>query len=198
MKLKQFVTILLLVAALGIQACSDDDTPPIENVEEEITQVILTFTNTQDAGDVVTAEWLDADGAGGGTPVIDDIVLSANMNYELSVEFYNTLESPAENISEEVAEEAEEHMIFYEFSDAVFQDPDGNGNIDNRDDAVNYNDTDSDGLPLGLSTDWVTSDLNATGSFRLLLKHQPGIKSSTSSSADGETDVDVTFDITVQ
>jgi len=183
---------------LFFQACSDDDVPPIENIEEEITQVILTFTNVQDASDVVTAEWLDADGEGGNPPVIDDVVLTANVNYELSVTFFNTLENPAVNISDEVEEEAEEHMIFFAFADPLFQDPSGTGNVDSRSGVVNYNDTDSNGLPLGLSTDWVTSETPANGSFRLVLKHQPGIKSESSTVADGESDADVSFDVSVE
>ena len=196
--MRYFWTLLLATAVLGMQACNDDDDPPIENVEEEITQVILTFTNTQDANDVVTAEWLDADGEGGGAPVIDDVVLTANMNYELSIEFFNTLENPAEDITEEVSEEDDEHMIFFGFSETLFQDPDGNGNIDNRADAVNYNDQDANGQPLGLSTDWVTAAAAADGTLRIVLKHQPGIKSATSTAADGESDVDVTFNVAVQ
>ena len=198
MKARVFLSLLLVGAMLFFQACSDDDVPPIENIEEEITQVILTFTNVQDASDVVTAEWLDADGEGGNPPVIDDVVLTANVNYELSVTFFNTLENPAVNISDEVEEEAEEHMIFFAFADPLFQDPSGTGNVDSRSGVVNYNDTDSNGLPLGLSTDWVTSETPANGSFRLVLKHQPGIKSESSTVADGESDADVSFDVSVE
>jgi hypothetical protein len=198
MEARVLLSILLVGAMLFFQACSDDDVPPIENIEEEITQVILTFTNVQDANDIVTAEWLDADGEGGNPPVIDDVVLTANVNYELSITFFNTLENPAVNISDEVEEEAEEHMIFFAFADPLFQDPSGTGNVDSRSGVVNYNDTDSNGLPLGLSTDWVTSETPGNGSFRLVLKHQPGIKSESSTVADGESDADVSFDVSVE
>ncbi|MCA6075503.1 hypothetical protein [Fulvivirga sedimenti] len=190
-----FVLSVMLFAFTG---CGDDDVPPVENVEEEITQVLLTFTNTQDAGDVVTAEWLDADGEGGNAPTVDDVVLDASKSYSLSIEFFNTLETPAEDITEEVSEEADEHMIFFGFSETVFANPDGNGNIDSRADAVNYDDEDTNGLPLGLLTSWTTSDVASTGTFRVVLKHQPGLKTATSTSADGETDVDVTFPLILQ
>ncbi len=198
MKSSILLSSLLLAGMLFVQGCGDDDVPPVENIEEEITQVILTFTNVQDANDVITAEWLDADGEGGNPPVIDDVVLPANNGYELSISFFNTLENPPENISDEVEEEAEEHMIFFAFSESVFQDPAGTGNVDSRSGAVNYNDSDSNGLPLGLSTDWVTSDVAAAGTLRIVLKHQPGIKSETSTAADGESDVDVSFNVTVE
>ena len=62
-------------------------------------------------------------------------------------------------------------------------DPDGDGNIDNRDDPVNYGDMDDGGLPVGLLTDWTTActvEGNVTDIFRVVLKHQPDIKSATS------------------
>ncbi len=189
---------VLSVMILSISACGDDDVPPVENVEEEITQVILTFTNTVDAGDVVTAEWLDADGEGGSAPTIDDIILDPTKTYSLSIELFNTLVNPAEDITEEVSEEADEHMIFFGFSETVFSDPEGDGNIINRADPVNYDDQDSNGFPLGLLTSWTTNDAAASGTFRIVLKHQPGLKTATSTSADGETDVDVTFPIMVE
>ena len=39
---------------------------------------------------------------------------------------------------------------------------------------------------------------SADGSFNVVLKHQPGVKSATSTANDGGTDVDITFDISVQ
>ena len=61
------------------------------------------------------------------------------------------------DIDEEVAEESDEHMFFFSWTDDVFEDPAGDGNIDNRNDDVNYSDEDSKGLPLGLTTTWRTS-----------------------------------------
>ncbi len=180
-----------------LASCGDDDEPPMVNPEEEITRVELTFTNTADPSDVVSAVWLDADGDGGQDPTIEPIVLDGNKTYDMDILFTNTLETPPEDITEEVEEEADEHMIFFAFTDNIFSDPAGNGNADNRDDAVNYNDQDSNGFPLGLSTTWST-DAADQGTFRVILKHQPDIKSATSTSADGETDVDVTYDLIIQ
>ncbi|MEJ0033544.1 MAG: hypothetical protein WDO15_25825 [Bacteroidota bacterium] len=89
------------------------------------------------------------------------------------------------------------------WTDLVFADPGGNGNIDDRTDRMNYtggsDSVDSSGLPLGLTTTWKTTDIvvpNAT--FHVVLKHQPGVKSSTSTSTDGETDLDVSFQFKIQ
>jgi hypothetical protein len=187
----------LLAGTLLFSSCGDDDEPPAVNPEEEITRVELTFTNVADGSDVVSAVWLDEDGDGGQDPTIEPIVLDASKTYDMDILFTNTLETPPEDITEEVEEEADEHMIFFAFTDNIFADPAGNGNADNRDDDVNYNDQDSNGFPLGLSTTWSTGDADQ-GTFRVILKHQPDIKSATSTSADGETDVDITYDLIIQ
>jgi hypothetical protein len=64
---------------------------------------------------------------------------------------------------------------------------------------VNYNDFDENSLPVGLSTSWTTEcvEENVSGKFRLVLKHQPDIKSATSTAEDGGTDLDLEWDINV-
>jgi hypothetical protein len=195
---RTFFTMLTMAAvAVGFSSCSDDDDPPIENQEEEITRVVATFVNVDNGADIVTAEWLDADGEGSGAPVIDDITLAPNTTYTMSLTLENTLESPVEDITVEVEEEDDEHMFFFGFTDALFSDPSGDGNIDNRQDPVNYEDMDDNMQPVGLVTTWTTGDA-ATGSLRIVLKHQPDIKSATSTADDGESDVDISFDVTVE
>ncbi|NJC26544.1 T9SS type A sorting domain-containing protein [Neolewinella antarctica] len=98
-----------------------------------------------------------------------------------------------EDITTEIMEEDDEHLFFFAFAEGVFSDPTGDGNIDNRADAVNYKDVDENGFPVGLSTNWTTQASMGGGEFRVVLKHQPGIKSATSTTDDGGTDVDLTF-----
>jgi hypothetical protein len=109
------------------------------------------------------------------------------------MELLNSIEG--EDITEEIMEEDEEHMFFFAWTEGIFSDPMGDGNADNRADAVNYNDFDANGQPVGLSTDWTTSAGMTNGTFRVVLKHQPGIKSATSTIADGGTDVDLTWNV---
>jgi hypothetical protein len=104
---------------------------------------------------------------------------------------------PEYDITEEVEEEADEHMFFFAWTNNTFSNPTGNGNVDNRSDAVNYVDKDSKGLPLGLETSWTTIITSGNGTFRVILKHQPDLKSATTTSNDGESDLDVTFNLTV-
>lgn len=164
------------------------------NEEEEVINKIALIFTPNGGGDPISATWFDADGDGVGNPTIDDIELTANTSYEMSITLENTLES--EDITEEIEEEADEHMFFFEFTTDLFSDPLGNGNFDNRNDDLNYNDEDENGFPLGLSTNWTTGG-TSSGDFRIVLKHQPGLKSSTSDATVGGTDVDISFSIAI-
>jgi len=65
---------------------------------------------------------------------------------------------------------------------------------------MNYNDFDSNNLPVGLSTNWEAEcfdDDVLTGTFQVILKHQPDIKTENSTVDDGGTDVDLTFGVTI-
>jgi len=172
---------------------NDADAPACENEEEIITDVVLTFTPDGE-GDVITARAQDPDGEGVlPLEVLDDILLQENTTYTMTISLTNEIEG--EDITEEIEEEDEEHMFFFGFTEGIFSDPTGDGNVDNRPDPVNYNDFDSNNLPVGLSTDWTTTAAMNSGTLRIVLKHQPDIKSETSSINDGGTDVDLTWNV---
>lgn len=189
---------LLFTTILLVTSCGDDDVPPEENEEETITDITLTFTPA--TGAPVTATWVDADGEGAGNPVFKQIALAANTTYTLSIDLVNAIDpADPESITEEVEKEADEHMFFFGWTDGLFSSPTGNGNLGagNRANVVNYEDQDDASLPLGLETTWTTSAAT-TGEFRVILKHQPDIKSATSDSTNGESDVDITWEATVK
>jgi len=196
---------LLALLALPVLFTGCDDDPAKENTPELITQVKLTFTPLT-TGSTVVVTATDPDGAGPQSLVVDGpIMLTQSTTYDLSIELINGLLNPSDDgydITAEVEEEADEHQFFFRFSDGVFSSPTGTGNI--KDNAstptgpINYQDADVNGKPLGLVTRWVTDNVEVSGkSFRIVLKHQPGIKSATSTSLDGETDLDITFELTV-
>lgn len=168
----------LAVAMFGMTACDDDEAPEAENESEVITTVKLTFT-PQGGGDALVYQAIDADGDGPGNIQIDDITLSANATYTVALEFLNELESPAEDITEEVEEEGQEHQIFYTVDPSNLL-------------SVAYSDQDAGGLPIGLSTTWTTLDAG-NGTVSVVLKHQPDIKTGSSGINDGETDINVNF-----
>lgn len=180
-------------------ACSDDD-PKKENTPELITEVTLTFTPTG-GGSVVEAIATDKDGEGVQKLTVDGpIDLAAGATYTLTIELINGLVDPTEDeydITAEVREEGHEHMFFFGWTNNVFSDPAGNGNIDTRADDVNYTDEDDNELPIGLSTRWTAAESSASGTFRVMLKHQPKKKTATSTSATGESDIDLTFTVNV-
>ena len=172
---------------------NDADAPACENEEEIITDVVLTFT-PMDGGDVVTARAQDPDGEGAlPLEVLDDILLQESTTYTMTMTLTNEIEG--EDITEEIREEDEEHMFFFGFTEGIFSDPTGDGNIDNRPDPVNYNDFDSNNLPVGLSTDWTTTAAMNSGTLRIVLKHQPDAKTETSTINEGGTDVDLTWNV---
>jgi hypothetical protein len=182
----------------------DDNEPQKEDVPELITKVTLTFTPA--SGTTVIVHATDPDGEGVQDLAVDSpIILEANKTYVMSISLANGLAEPTSpdyNVTQEVEEHGDEHMFFFGWTGNLFTNPTGSGNISNRQNAVNYsgdpNSVDQNNLPLGLSTTWTTGNGGATGTFRILLKHQPGLKSTTSTSSDGETDVDVTFELKIQ
>ena len=105
----------------------------------------------------------------------------------------------AEDIGAEIAEEADEHQFFFAFSNDAFANPTGDGNIDNASDAINYNDSDENGNPLGMNTSWETSSSALSGgSFTVRLQHQPGVKTASSGANDGDSDFDLTFVLNIE
>ncbi|UXP31466.1 hypothetical protein N6H18_14025 [Reichenbachiella agarivorans] len=193
--LKKYSIYAVMLGGLIFTGCSDDDTPEVENEEEVITDVTLVFTNDDDPSDVVTARAEDPDGAGlQELTILDEINLGLNKSYTLTLQIENNLNSPGEDITEEVEEESDEHQFFFSFTDGAFANPTGDGNIDNAADPLNYNDEDANGNPVGLSTAWTTAaNALSAGSFSLKLQHLPDIKSSTSEATDGDTDIALTF-----
>ncbi len=191
---------LMLVAGslLFLSSCKKDDPQP-ENIPEAITTATFTFTPTTGAPVIVTA--IDSDGDGPKDRVLSGpINLVKNMPYTLTITLINELAKPTDpefNVTEEVEEEGDEHMFFFAWTNNAFFNPTGNGNVDNRSDAVNYGDKDANNLPLGLQTTWTTIDISSSGTFTVKLKHQPGLKSATTTSSDGESDLDVTFNLNV-
>jgi len=201
---KKYSMYTLLAAGILFTGCkkkdNDEDVPEPENELEVITDVKLVFTNTSDANDVVEARAQDTDGAGvKELEILDEINLDTSKTYTLTFEIFNNLESPGEDIGDEIKEEDDEHQIFFSFSNDAFTNPLGNGNIDNASDPLNYNDADGNGNPVGLSTTWTTSSaLLSAGAFTVRLQHQPDVKTSTSGANDGDTDFDLSFVLNIK
>ena len=190
----------ILLFAFVITGCKEDDdvVPEAENEEEVITDVKLIFTNTSDTTDIVQASAQDPDGVGiEELEILEAINLDTSKTYVLIFEITNSIEG--EDIGAEIEEEAIDHQIFFSFSDNTFANPIGDGNIDNSSDPLVYNDEDSNGNVLGLSTNWTTPSTQLTnGVFTVRLQHQPDIKNGSSAATDGDTDFELQFVLNIQ
>ena len=108
--------------------------------------------------------------------------------YTGSITILNETESPAENVTEEVEEEDKDHQFFFETTVTGL--------------TVEYTDFDGDGNPVGLST-FLTTGAAGSGDLTVTLKHEPdksasGVADGDMTNAGGETDISVTWAITVE
>ncbi len=184
--------IFLLIAIpffISLSSCSKDEPedPIIPNEEEVITTLQYTLT-PDNGGTPVVLSFQDLDGDGGDAPIITGGTLDANSLYNGVLVLLNELESPAEDITEEIEEEALDHQFFYQTSLS---------DID-----ITYADMDNNGNPIGLST-LVTTTNASSGTLTIILRHEPnkdasGVSDGDISNAGGETDIEVTFDVEVQ
>lgn len=196
---------LFPLALLLATACKDvEETPSATDPVEVITTVVLTFT-PDGGGSALTFTWADPEDDGG--PVIDDVVLPSGA-YTLDVAFLNELEEPAEDITEEVADEADQHQVFFTGSGV-----EGPATGLNASAVIThaYADTDVDGLPVGLENDIETVQAG-TGELTVTLRHVPpedgaavkveGLAEAVADggfgSIGGDNDAQVTFPVEVQ
>ncbi len=196
--------LLFLNSLLFLSGCKKDD-PTKEDVPELITKATITFTpSSGSSGSLVVVTATDPDFNGAQDIKVDGTInLAKGAVYTLTILLVNELYETTDekyDISKEIEKQAGEHQFFFSWTGGLFSNPLGDGNIDNRNDPLNYGASlDKNGRPLGLTTTWKTSSNVSTGnnSFRVLLKHQPDLKSNTSTSDDGESDLDLTFTISV-
>ena len=180
--IKFFISAIFCLALItSLTSCSDDDNPDPVNEEEVITTARLTLIPVG-SGDTVVFQSVDADGDGPGAPA-NTVTgsINANSQYVGSVEFLNELEDPAEDITEEVSEEDDEHQVFFSFT--------GGSNS-----TVTYSDADENGNPVGLSISFNSGSAATGNTLTLTLKHEPTKPNDgTAAGAGGETDIEAVF-----
>lgn len=203
--IRPLVLTAVLSATFALTGCFDVENPDDgENEGEVITRVALTFT-PDGGGDAVVAAFADPENDG--NPTIDPITLENGTAYTLALTFENQLADPVEDITAEVAEEADEHQVFV-YGSAV----EGPATGDNAAAVVThaYADEDDAGLPIGLENT-ITATAAGSGEFKVMLRHLPaedGVAVKVAGLAEafatdgnaiaGDADVDVTFDLTVE
>ena len=181
-----FIAVLLCFTLLT--SCDKDDEdngddPKVseEHEEELITTVRLSLTKEGESA-ATTFSWKSDGQATGEAQSRDSIKLEANATYALSAQFLNESETPAEDITEEIEEEKDEHLLIFLPSSTLKL-------------SYSYSDTDD---PLGLSGTVTTSEAS-TGDLRVVLRHEPKSKDTPTdlTAVGGSTDVDVTFGVKI-
>lgn len=186
------LSLAMLATAATITGCKKDKDDPVApslppNEEEVITTLRLTFTSVG-GGETKVFNFVDADGDGGGAPVITADTLSSDSTYSVAIEVLNESESPAEDITAEIVAEDEEHQFFFQVSGVNA--------------TISYADADGNLRPIGLLTNWAMGAAGA-GTVMVTLRHEPdkgaaGVSAGDITNAGGETDIEVTFPLVVQ
>jgi len=182
-----------LLFATAITSCKKEEEdpitpPPPTNEEEVITTLVLTFVDAENSSNVFELRFSDPDGNGGGAPVITSDPLPADRAFVVSISVLNESADPDVNITAEIQAEDELHQFFFLVTDANL--------------SMSYADADSNGQPVGLISSGVTGAAS-TGTLMVTLRHQPdkngaNVTAGDITNAGGETDITVTFPVTVQ
>lgn len=184
----KFLSLLFIATTVFVSCNNNDDDPEPVNEEEVITTLIATLT-PQGGGTAIELKSQDLDGDGPNAPVITvSGNLAANTTYTGEMRVLNETETPAENVTEEVAEEDDEHQFFFTPTNNIV--------------TVAYTDMDGNGNPIGIAFT-VTTTTAGTGNLTITLRHEPnksaaGVSDGDITNAGGETDIEATFAITVQ
>lgn len=198
---------IVSTAMLVLNACKKDPVQPIVNTpvpptnEEELitTMKVMLHDTTTHTDMIYTFSDLDGDGGNpavfGGTNQSDSVIhITKNHVYECKILLLDQSKSPVDTISNEVEEEANDHMFFFNSTN-----PTGNpytvyltGSMT----TIKYLDLDGNNRGLGLKTLWNTPTMAMPKSaLTIELKHQPSVKNGTY--APGETDIQVPFKLQV-
>jgi hypothetical protein len=171
----------LVVLMMTFSSCKKDDPTPV-NEEEVITTLKIVLT-PNGGGIPVTLEFRDQDGDGSVAPVKTvSGSLNANKTYTGVITLQDESRAVVKDITPEVQEEAEEHLFCFATTGSNL--------------TVTGTDADANGLPIGLTSSWVTTSAGST-SIKITLRHQPGTKTGLCPGT-GETDVEVDFSLVVQ
>ena len=146
----------------------------------------MTITLTpSDASGSVTLQTQDLDGDGPNAP---DVTVSGNLKsgvlYNGAIVLLNETESPAENATMEIEEEGKEHQFFFTVGSGL-------------DITTEYLNFDSDGNPLGTKFSLIARSAG-NGLMTVTLRHEPKKPNSGLEDAGGGTDLEASFNVTVE
>lgn len=176
--------VVLSTLLISFSACNTDEPKPDDEPNNE-SELITTFKiELKDSltNQIKIFYFKDLDGEGGNpTTQLDTIRLKSQSVYLCSVFMLDESKNPVDDITEEIKEEADEHLLVYKVTAANL--------------SINITDKDSKNLPLGLLSNWVVGNAS-NGQLLVSLKHQPDIKDG--STDKGETDVEINFPVIIR
>ena len=177
------VFVLGILASI-ITSCSNDDENPVAVDEEEVITTMNVFLSSTNNGNIVLQSQ-DLDGDGPNAPEITiSGNLAANTTYTGNIQLLNETETPADNITTEVSEEALEHQFFFNTSGSIA--------------STTYSDEDLDGNPVGILFELTTGPVG-NGTIQITLRHEPKKPNDgTLADAGGETDIAQSFTVVVE
>lgn len=205
-------TLLLVAASCKKDKKDPDPTPtpnPPANEEELITTFKLLLTDSA-TNITYTYMFKDPDGDGGQaafygptiTTQTDSVLtLAANTTFYGQIVLLDETKSPVDTISNEVEEEGDEHMFFYNNGANTILNTGNPYAVQLNGSAIKITYTDLDaGTPqrgIGLKTKWRTAASTGATKYPLnvTLKHQPTSKDGTY--APGESDISVDFKVKI-
>lgn len=147
-----FVVLILIV----LTSCSDDGNSAKENPSpEKIDSVSIRLTAP--GKPPVDLTFIDAEGDATFESQTPFASLSSNTAYSASFSFIGS----RDGVSAQIEQTREDHIVCYDATEGI---------------VIDYLDTDSNDLPVGLTTRWFTSTPGATVDLLMVLNHQSNLK----------------------
>ena len=183
-----FSVFVVAVLSTAFSACNLLSDPHDDHSDDHdvITTVRMSLT-TMGLNDTTDYTWEDIDGIGGNNPNrIDTVFLESGKQYSGMLNLTNRAKSPAEDMTSEIREDADEHQIFYTLSNNLG--------------TITVTDRDGRNLPLGLTFTVGVEAMRAglSGTMKVTLYHYDDESDKNGTDPSNETDVEVSFPVVVR
>ena len=187
----KYLFLLGLAAITSFTSCDKDEPAAPSNEEEVITTLTISLKDSANAAaPALVFAYKDLDGAGGNAPTVDNMTLAPNKTYLATISVADDTKTPSADITAEVKKEQNEHQFFYFVTGLGLKSKYATTDFD----------TNVPSKPVGLAPIFKTG-ANGAGILRVLLKHQPEVKKTINNTVGdetkGDTDVDVTFNFSI-
>lgn len=178
--MRSSVFYISLISLLFNSCIKSLEAPELINEEELITTLVVQLENTSE---IIELRYTDLDGDGPNIGVYQTQELKANTTYSGRLQFLNESDSPAEDITLEVEEEADDHQIFYL--------------VNGLDLSIESTNLDNNGYYLGTEFT-ITTASASSGQLQFILRHLPNKPNDGNpATAGGATDLSVAFSLNI-